>query len=175
MIPDIERTSPGQLMAFTAAELKILRGVKGDPARREWVKKRKKTRENTLELNDSWSWIDFMCGKDVRPFVRGTKLHKGQFSRLQLFDLDVFLGELNKLPQDEAGLQKKFDALSEEGFRYSYVPFWFSDKWKAAGITTIKTKARGAEVIEKLTAARVFIDATQERGEKLLFFCDYRD
>jgi hypothetical protein len=38
----------------------------------------------------------------------------------------------------------------------------------------VKTPARRAEVIAMLSAARVFIDATQERGEKLLFFCDYR-
>jgi hypothetical protein len=173
-VPDIERMSPGLLMAFTAAELKTLRGIKGDPARREYVMKRARTKENSLELLDSWEWIDFMCGKDARPFVRGQSMHKGQLSRLQVFELDAFVAELNRLPSDEAGLKKAFDALVEADFHYRYVPFWTANKWKAAGITSVKTPARRAEVIAMLSAARVFIDATQERGEKLLFFCDYR-
>lgn len=173
-VPEIERISPGLLMAFTAAELKKLRGIKGDPARRKYVLERQKTAENTLELLDCWEWIDFMCGKTARPFVVGTRLHKGSMSQLQLFDAEAFIGALNKLPSDEAGLKKHFDALVEADFHYRYVPFWTANKWKAAGITSVKTPARRAEVIEKLAAARVFIDQTTERGELLLFFCDYR-
>lgn len=173
-VPEIERLSPGYLMAFTADELKKLRGIKGDPARRKYALERKKTVTNTLELLDSWVWLDFMCGKTARPFVGGQRLHKGQMSRLQLYDVDAFVAELNKLPSDEAGLKKHFDGLKEADFHYRYVPFWTANKWKAAGVTGLKTPARRAEVIAKLIAARVFIDQTVERGEQLLFFCDYR-
>jgi hypothetical protein len=171
-VPDIERLSAGLLMAFTAAELKTLRGVKGDLARRQWVKKRPKTRANCFKLLDSWCWIDFMCGAEAHPFMRGQKLHQGQSSRLQLYDLEAFVGELNQLPQDEAGLRKKFESLKEADFRYRYVPFWTADTWREAGVTKIKTRARGAEVIATLVAARSFIEATVARGEKLLFFTD---
>lgn len=168
MIPEIERLPPGWLIALTPTELQTVRDLKGDPARREYAEKRTKSREDTFELEDAWVFIHALG--DSRRFVSGEQLHRGTTSQLVLLDVEALVAALT-LPDKEAEFVRAFDQMNEVDF-HRYVPLRVAWAWKAAGITTVKTPARRKQVLDKLSGALVFIDATTERAEHLLFFCD---
>jgi hypothetical protein len=111
------------------AELKALRGTKGDTKRRTWIAQAK---AESLSVGDVWLLYKHVAGADI---ALGKRLHTGQMHRIEWLDPAKLTAAVQRITARD--LKKTFFAIDEAAFTYSSVAFWVTNQWKAEGRTTV--------------------------------------
>jgi hypothetical protein len=70
---------------------------------------------------------------------------------------------------DEGGFRSLFFGMSEERFRYRYVPFWVAEEWQREGRTTVVTEEQFSSVWSALQKLCSFLAAASAAGRQVVF------
>jgi hypothetical protein len=155
----------GTYLALTPAQLKILRGAKGDRARRDHVGGLISRKTATmLAVADAWWFLKWLGGADI---TYGKRLHKGQMTRIELLDADKVTAAVASLAKLD--LKKAFFAIDEAKFRYSSVAFWVEDKWKQEGRKTVLDAAICKNVMGAFARLEPFVQSAVDDERSLVF------
>jgi hypothetical protein len=163
--PDTTGLSSGRYLALTDAELKSLRGTKGDRLRREWVEKTKAT---SLDVGDVWLLYKHVAGMDI---AFGKSLHKGQMHRIEWLDAAKLTAALAQITSGD--VRAAFFAIDEEKFNYSNVAFWVKDQWKREGRTTVLDDHVFGRYQAGLVKLKPFVEAALAAKRHLVFSTSY--
>lgn len=167
--PTLSGLAAGTYLGLTSAQLKLLRGTKGDRARRQHVEGLIAGKSATLlGVADAWWFFKWLAGADI---AYGKRLHKGQMTRIELLDpanVAAGVAALEKLD-----LKKAFFAIDEAKFRYSSVAFWIAEEWKAAGRTTVLDAPICENLERAFTRFQPFVTSTIDDGRSLVFTASF--
>jgi hypothetical protein len=174
----------GFYFGLTASQLKTLRGLKGDPRRRQFIDELKRSHEKRwlLRVGDAWSFLQHLFDPKNYPAMpadhylcRGRSFHKGQLTRIVLLAADHLsaLAEI-LVGLDESGFRSQFFGMNEEQFRFSFVPFWVAQEWQREGRATVLTEEQFNRVWSALKKLRLFLKAASEADRHVVFACDFK-
>jgi hypothetical protein len=177
--------SQGFYFGLTASQVKALRGTKGDAPRRQFIEVLKRSHDSgwALAVGDAWCFLQHLFEPaNYAPMpagcslCRGRSLHKGQISRIELLPSDTLPHLVEALkPVDEAGLRALFFEMSEERFRYRWVPFWVAKEWQREGRTTVLTEAQFSHLWRALKKLRAFLASAVQAHRQVVFACNFKD
>lgn len=159
----------GRYLALTTTQLKALRAMKGDRARRDHVADLVKTRGcDVLEMGDAWWFVVWLSGNDLKL---GKGLHKGQTTRIEWLEPAKVAACMAKLAKLD--LKKAFFAIDEAKFEYSSVQFWVKRAWQEEGRTTVLDDHVFGRVKKAASKLASFVEAAAEDDKHLVFNVTY--
>lgn len=163
--PTLSGLAAGTYLALTPAQLKTLRSVKGDRARRDHVGALISRKSVTmLAVADAWWFFKWIAGADI---AYGKRLHTGQMTRIELLDADKVAAGVAALAKRD--LEKAFFAIDEAKFRYSSVAFWVEEKWQQEGRKTVLDAAICKNVVGAFARFRPFVQSAIDDERSLVF------
>lgn len=163
--PTLSGLAAGTYLALTPAQLKLLRGTKGDRARRAHIDGLISRKTATmLAVADAWWFFKWLGGADI---AYGKGLHKGQMTRIELLDADKVAAGVASLAKLD--LKKAFFAIDEAKFRYSNVAFWVEDKWKQVGRKTVLDAPICKNVVGAFARFKPFVQSAVDEKQSLVF------
>lgn len=161
--------APGIYLALTAAQLKALRGIKGDRVRRDHVASLARMKAcDKLDVGDTWFFFKYLGGIDI---AIGKGLHKGQMTRIEWLDPAKLAAATSKL--GALDLKKAFFAIDEAKFRYSNVAFWVAEQWEKEGRKTVLDNHVFGRVKIAVGKLVPFVAAAAAGGKHVLFTTSY--
>lgn len=161
--PDSTGLADGTYFALAAADVKRLRGAKGDRARRDCIDALR-TQVRRIDVGDAW-W--FLAWLGDAALAEGTSLHRGQMSRIELLDEAKFSAALGRLAVLD--LRTAFFAIDEARFCHANVAFWVKKQWDVEGRTTVKDEHVFGRVADALPRLSAFATEAVKREQRLVF------
>ena len=157
--------SEGRYLALSVAELKELRGTKGDTKRRTWIARSK---AQDLSVGDVWLLYKHVAGADI---ALGKHLHTGQMHRIEWLVPAKLTAALQRIT--EGDVKNKFFAIDEAAFTYTSVAFWVKDKWKEEGRTTVLDDHVFRRYQDGLAKLKPFVEHALAANKHVIFTTSY--